>query len=811
MDDKAALKILKDALNSIEKIFSDLDSDSVRELEKITGNLWMRKISNNIYSDPNESKQLMYNAQRVASFIILIQFLVYHILQTHRPDSIKTPLQVLIKSRNLHAILKEFGGAEDPNSENFIVKEIFEYDLLSRLRISENKKEMLNEGIEKVMKSGFQNLKADVLGKIFHSLIPLEIRRKLAAFYSSNWAGRILAELSVQRPEDMVLDLTCGSGTLLVESYHVKKEHYGEIHPELNENKIHKLLLNEIYGADISEFAVKLARANLILQNVNDLSCKVNIISGDGLSIVPKGHILSKNSGIVFPMVDCIIMNPPFSRQRDMSDETMAHLESTLKSYGLGEYIDNKMGLHGYFILHADQFLKEGGIMAMILPATTFNADYTEKLLKFLKSKEYSIKYVFEILSKRNAFSEDCAFKEYMVILQKDKYTETENTLFITFLKEPPLDMIKIIVDSIKKNQSCDFFEIKEINMQKAYQNLKWRELFLDQEQDIHQIFNAQYFQPYSALKKKNKIRIFRGFDATYADYVMVPNRWWNIEEDTKNFLILHKQAKDCNTEIDNERIKLPKSFVVRTIRRTANANEVIIHPDSYVINLNPSIIEMDPDLQEFNQKYLKFMKQRIEEEWTRQKSKGHKRVSVRESWYAHPNKHHCDKTIGHLFHFYKYTVKTRKTITSYTKDPASIHFGFGYVIHTQNNPFYAAWFNSSLYYFTLFKNQQLFAKSFFKMTIENFQSIILPDYAQFSDELSNLLPKYANILDKFWNFAEKNENEIPDLPAQFKVPYQPRVELDRAWLLAIGYNENKISELLTKLYTWLSDYIEKR
>ncbi len=854
MDDKAGFKKLKEILNLIQESFQIGDSDTNRELEKITGLLWKRTISNQLYTDTADSKKLFYNTTRVASFIILIQLLVYHILQTHSSDKNLPSLTQFLEKDNINRTLADLISSKLYKNEKDILKDLFEYDLFSLLEISKIKKDKLDAAIELITNSGLEQVKADVLGKLFHSLIPLEIRRKLAAFYSSNWAGKILSELSISHAEDKVLDLTCGSGTLLVEAYHTKKRLYQESECKLGEREIHRLILTSIFGADISVFATKLAQANLILQNPDDLSCSVNIISGDGLAILPEhrkfnlkkedgdsnlkkedgdsnlkkedgnsnlkkedgNSNLKKEDGNsnlkaehMFPEVDCIIMNPPFSRQRDMSDSTISHIEKLLCSYGLGDYIDKKMGLHGYFILHADQFLKEGGFMSMILPATTFNADYTEKILKFLRIRKYSIKFVFEILTTKNTFSEDCAFKEYMVILQKGTYNEGETTLLISFLKEPTLETIPDLILAIKNKLKSNFFEIKSIKTQCAYQNAKWRELFLKSEDILNGIFDHPCINRYSQLK--TTIRIFRGFDATYADYVMIPNKWWKIIRDDSECIEIVKEKDERKDNNGHPTLRIPKQYIVRAIRRTATAEEIIVKPDSYVINLNPSIIHKTSELAAFYNHYLMFMKQKIEEEWEKQKTRGHKRVVVPESWYAHPNKHHCDKTIGHLFHFYKYAIKTRKTTTPFTHEPASIHFGFGYVVQTPNDPFYAAWFNSSLYLLTLFINQQLFAKSFFKMTIDNFQSIMLPNYTYFSDENSQLRPKFKEIVESYWRFTNFTSKNMPFLPDQLKTRFKPRVDLDRAWLNALGYDAKQIEIILETLYTWLIDYIEKR
>ena len=66
-------------------------------------------------------------------------------------------------------------------------------------------------------------LSHDILGKVFHNLIPLKLRKIVAAYYTNSQAGDLLASLAVENANDTVFDPACGSGTLLISSYHQKK------------------------------------------------------------------------------------------------------------------------------------------------------------------------------------------------------------------------------------------------------------------------------------------------------------------------------------------------------------------------------------------------------------------------------------------------------------------------------------------------------------------------------------------------------------------------------------------------------------
>ena len=100
---------------------------------------------------------------------------------------------------------------------------VFDFKVLDDLPQTHEMVEALNIVIQTIIYSHIAEIKQDILGKIFHGLIPTEIRRHLAAFYTSNEAAALLASLAIERWDETILDLACGSGTLLTEAYLRKK------------------------------------------------------------------------------------------------------------------------------------------------------------------------------------------------------------------------------------------------------------------------------------------------------------------------------------------------------------------------------------------------------------------------------------------------------------------------------------------------------------------------------------------------------------------------------------------------------------
>jgi type I restriction-modification system DNA methylase subunit len=83
----------------------------------------------------------------------------------------------------------------------------------------------------------------NLLGSIFHKLIPREIRKPIAAYYTNPVAASLLANIAIDEPFSKVADLACGSGSLLVAAYNKKAElSQGETTQNIHERFVEKEL-----------------------------------------------------------------------------------------------------------------------------------------------------------------------------------------------------------------------------------------------------------------------------------------------------------------------------------------------------------------------------------------------------------------------------------------------------------------------------------------------------------------------------------------------------------------------------------------
>ncbi|MCB0802295.1 MAG: N-6 DNA methylase [Flavobacteriales bacterium] len=193
-----------------------------------------------------------------------------------------------------------------------------------------------------------------------------------------------------------ICDPACGSGAFLNQAldFLIKEHTYldelqtnllggGFLFPNI-ENTI---LENNIYGVDINEESVEIAKLSLWLRTaqprrkLNDLNN--NIKCGNSL-IDSKAVAGDKafNWNEEFPEIfakggfDVVIGNPPYVRQ-----ELVKHYVEALKQY---EVFSGKGDLYTYFYEKGYNILKEGGLLSFISSGKFFEASYGKPLVKYL-------------------------------------------------------------------------------------------------------------------------------------------------------------------------------------------------------------------------------------------------------------------------------------------------------------------------------------------------------------------------------------------------------------------------------------------
>lgn len=271
--------------------------------------------------------------------------------------------------------------------------------------------------------------KGDVLGDAYEYLIgkfAAGAGKKAGEFYTPQEVSTILSRIvtldchdpatGTKRELRSVLDLTCGSGSLLLNVNNQMRNNGGKI--------------GKIYGQEKDITTFNLARMNMLLHGLHD--SEFEIFRGDTLT---NDWAMLRESNVVNPVYfDAVVSNPPFSLKWD-PDEEMSN-DPRFKNFGVAP----KSAADFAFLLHGLHYLSDNGTMAIILPhgvlfrggaeATIrqklIESDYIDCVIGLPSNLFYSTGIpVCIIVLKKCRKSEDILFINAAELYYKDKKQNT--------------------------------------------------------------------------------------------------------------------------------------------------------------------------------------------------------------------------------------------------------------------------------------------------------------------------------------------------------------------------------------------------
>jgi hypothetical protein len=299
----------------------------------------------------------------LASYIVLSQVLFLRLLGTAMPQVLPPGL----RPASHHSLRNAFRRVLNIN-----YRPIYEVDVLDAISA-----DYLGDTFDLIWGLEVERVRHDLPGRIFHELMPSTIRKMLAAFYTRPQAADILAQLTINRSGDTVLDPACGSGTILVSAYRRKSELFQQEGKVGNPHK--RFTEEELFGADIMPFAVHLTSANLAAMDPATTIARTQIIQGDSMKLVPGKKYRHGLQLEMFPTarearttagepykvdlhrVGVVLMNPPFTK-----------VERGIQKYvdmrRFREVCGGEVGVWGHFLVLADQFLDSDGMFGGVIP-----------------------------------------------------------------------------------------------------------------------------------------------------------------------------------------------------------------------------------------------------------------------------------------------------------------------------------------------------------------------------------------------------------------------------------------------------------
>ena len=636
---------------------------------------------------------------------------------------------------------------------------IFPIDLISKL--SKKLIEKTISSLESIEDEYAKKGKVDIRGVIFQNLLPEELRKVTGSYHTRSDAAEILASISIEDSESTVMDLSCGSGKLLVASNNRIKE--------LNQKKINTL--NQMFGVELMQIPSCLAVINLFLENP-DVKSIINIANSDSLFLEPESQLSmlkSNESQSKLSKVDVIIMNPPFTRQESLEKTQKDQLEYRFSKYDI---VNKRIGLHGYFILQGDKFLKDNGIMALVLPATVLRIESFAKLRKYIVDN-FEIKFLISS-SKSSSFSYGSRFREILLVIKKTKPKKSDK-IRIGVLNEKPVigKNVKNIIDGLTKKSIKDYKEMELIDINnyvfaQNYQNLfkfislSKEKVFLTYEKIYSDNKKLIKFNKYCKVNDHKLIRgweTLRSLHPIQSDYILLnkdntdeKSPWFFVKQDKANISITNSKT--------NAKLKIPNSSIKFGLRRLGKINTISANDKlDYIVCKKFKEIDKflsTPIIDNFEEWEKITQKKSSKLAFVRRFSLGGKSMSV------------CAIVSDEEFT----PTQTMTIITHISTDDAKI---------------LALWLNSSLH--------------ILQMIVERVETegayMELPEWAMKElfiinpDSLTNIQRK------KILKIYEKISNiEFPSLVQQLKEGFSSRDEIDQVFLDILEIKDTKIKDV---------------
>lgn len=657
-------EVLKALMNAVDKIETFTKKVGYRKFEQPLGFVFARVIDNKFTRSEKGKKELEKAIIRAAAFVIVTQILVYLVLSKGTQEN-NLDINTVQDTKQMQALF-------DGMVTNTNYKTIFNTRIVELL--PEESVASLDCVFKVLLTFQLQKFTSDVLGKLFHGLIPFELRKFLAAYYTSNVVGEFLSYLAIKNANHKVLDPACGSGTLLVSAYHRLKE--------LNEDLSHSKLLQNLYGLDVSVFAAQLAGINLALQNPVYPLDTSQIVILDAFKL----NMKHKKGGteLKIPKVDVLLGNPPFTRGDRLDSEYKDYLETHLRIKQDISFNYNKkyLGLYAYFLLDSLRLLKENGILAFVLPLSLINSYTMKPVLKFLLSK-FILKYV--ITSEAQiTFSEQCAFKEILFIAQKGE-NNSSKAKFVVLKRELSTKNSRFLGEKIEEtteDYEDSYIRIHNISNQvlKETVEMNWTIYLFNKAffKLFEQIRQLEMTTPITQLVKTPRYDVDRGLRAGISDFFYLPNKYWKIIDESNDWI------KIQNIE-NNSVLEVLRQYITPVLRKSSHYIQIIPEISDYAV-----VIPDNNSIEKAVKDYVK---------WGAQKF--HKR-GFESLTYKHIKR---GRKMARVAITHELSLLSNNIIAYYSPHPVIITDNFIFIrtINEENDKILAAYLNSSIFLLTYF------------------------------------------------------------------------------------------------------------
>ncbi|MCR2097601.1 N-6 DNA methylase [Campylobacter upsaliensis] len=232
----------------------------------------------------------------------------------------------------------------------------------------------------------------DIKGKVFQKFFADFFKGTAGQYFTPLNIVRFMVECFDLRQNDLVLDPSCGSGGFLLQTLQYMQEKSKKLDGEYNQKHFwHSFAEKNLYGIEINGGISQTAKMNMIIHDDGH----TNVITADGLDSFE--NFIKKNNKFQKNTFNFIFTNPPFGSSIPASKpyfEDFSFAKSEV--HFIDKIIDKKspkdlstqkseiLFLERYF-----EFLKEGGIVACVLPDGILTNSSLQNVRDYLLERFY--------------------------------------------------------------------------------------------------------------------------------------------------------------------------------------------------------------------------------------------------------------------------------------------------------------------------------------------------------------------------------------------------------------------------------------
>ena len=440
--------------------------------------------------------------------------------------------------------------------------------------------------------------------------------------------------------------------------------------------------VRKVWGIEPLSLPALVAYASL-LRAMEGRKDAVTVVVGDAFKVLPQASSLLPQSQL--PKADAILTNPPFTRWKYLEKDYRRYLLATAEKLGYGEYITRReVSLQTLSMFLSDHVLSDGGLLASVLPASTFYTIYGRGYKSLLRSK-YRVLAVVECKS-RASFSEDSGFKEVIVVAVKGA-EGSKPTVFAELSNDVEEAARAIVSGRVPEGLAACSVNLRSLP---RFLDINWLAFFGDSK--LRDIVVSVFKQ---GLRKGTlgywesvlgKGSIIRGVEMYGPEFFFVPNKHWMVVEEGSDFVRIR------NAEEGTE-LTLGKEFLVRALRKPSlYGRKIEAEVDTYMLSVPPvELSELPRDLQTYI-------------EWGFNSGAARPAVNAYgKYWYSHVYKQmETKKPFGRVFVPDKVDLqfKNRGVFANYTKDEVAASKNF-YIVKNRSEEIaklLVGWFNSTMF-----------------------------------------------------------------------------------------------------------------